>query len=612
MDKSRLRLKIVAILFTVAFVGIGARALYLAFAHGGGDAGDTTDVLRGPIQDRRGLNLAVTEEASTIAVARDELVDPDFTAELLSEHLNMPLADVLERFYINKNRRFFFIKRQVDNLTADQLVDLKIPGVYREREYRRVYPGETLASNLLGFVGQDQRRALAGVERDFNETLIQPAPRSPREGPTLRLTIDAFIQHRLEREMGAAFESSGSKRAAGMFMNIQTGEILAMVSLPNFDPNQYYNSTPFQRGNWNIRLNYEPGSTVKVFMAAVLLTEQAVDLRERFFCNGEIRFHNSVVRCRVNGQVHKHGYLTLPQIISRSCNVGIIQAMQRIRKDRFSNYMNQLGFGQKTEVLPPGSGETTGYFPDLNRWVPSTSYYMPIGQGFSVTPIQLLRAGASLANGGRLVHPYVARQILDREGNILHTAEPSSLENPFSREVNAAVLKMMEGVVSGGTGMAARVPGMSIAGKTGTGEKSSARGYLDKYVASFIGFFPAENPKYGGLILFDEPRGASGGSIAAPVFGRTVEAILPILEDQNEAVQPGRLAPLPVHPPRVDAQRLYDFRGLAARDALGIISEYYRVPVEIKGSGYVYAQAPEPGTNLEQVRKVILYLEDLR
>ncbi|MCR9143457.1 MAG: transpeptidase family protein [bacterium] len=613
MNRSRLRLKIMAIIFTIAFVGIAGRAVYLASSGSGTNrAGKPVNILRGAIQDRRGLNLAVTEEASTITVAADELVDADFTAELLSEHLNMPLSDVLERFYINKNRRYFIIKRQVDNLVADQLVDLKIPGVYREREYRRVYPGDTIASNLLGFVGRDQRRALAGVERDFNDTLTRPAPRSPREGPTLRLTIDAFIQHRLEREMGAAFEASGSKRAAGIIIDVQSGEILAMVSLPNFDPNRYYNSTPYQRGNWNIRLNYEPGSTVKVFMAAILLAEKAVSPGERFFCDGEIKFHNSTVRCRVNGRVHKHGNLNLSKIIARSCNVGIIKAMQRVRRDRFYDYMQRLGFGQKTEVLPPGSGETFGYFPDLERWVPSTSYYMPIGQGFSVTPIQLLRAGASLANGGRLVRPYIARQILDREGAILHTAEPASLENPFSQAVNREVMRMMQGVVEGGTGAGARVPGLTVAGKTGTGEKSSARGYLDRYVASFMGFFPVENPRYGGLILFDEPRGASGGSIAAPVFGRTVEAILPLLEDQNVAVETQRLAPLPVHPPRVDPEKLYDFRGLAARDALSIVSDYYHVPVELKGSGYVYGQAPEPGTNMERVRKVILYLEDLR
>ena len=244
-------------------------------------------------------------------------------------------------------------------------------------------------------------------------------------------------------------------------------------------------------------MNYEPGSTVKVFMAGILLAEQAVSPGERFFCDGEIKFHNSTVRCRVNGRVHKHGNLNLSQIIARSCNVGIIKAMQRVRRDRFYDYMQRLGFGQKTEVLPPGSGETSGYFPDLDRWVPSTSYYMPIGQGFSVTPIQLMRAGASLANGGRLVQPYIARQILDREGAILHTAEPAFLENPFSAAVNREVLRLMQGVVDGGTGTGARVQGLTIAGKTGTGEKSSARGYLDKYVASFMGFFPVENPRYG-------------------------------------------------------------------------------------------------------------------
>lgn len=612
MDRSKRRLVFVAGLFTIAFAVIAGRTLYLTLPGLDESPDRPGKILRGAIQDRRGLNLAVTEEASTIAVATHELVDADFTAELLAEHLNVPLSDVLERFYINKNRRYFFIKRQVDNLVADQLVDLKIPGVYREREYRRMYPGNTIASNLLGFVGRDQRRALAGIERDFNDTLTRPAPGSPREGPTLRLSIDAFIQHRLEREMGIAFEASGARRAAGMLMDVRNGEILAMVSLPNFNPNQYYNSTPFQRGNWNIRLNYEPGSTVKVFMAAILLAEQAIEENERFFCDGEIKFYNSTVRCRVHGRVHKHGNLNLSQIIARSCNVGIIKAMQRVRKDRFYEYMRRLGFGQKTELLPPGSGETTGYFPGLDRWVPSTSYYMPIGQGFSVTPIQLLRAGASLANGGKLVQPAIARQILNRDGQILHTAEPAFLENPFAPQVNKQVMRMMEGVVTGGTGVGARVPGLRVAGKTGTGEKSSARGYLDKYVASFLGFFPADRPRYAGLILFDEARDGSGGSIAAPVFGRTIQAILPLLEDQQEAVRPGKLTDLPVRLPRVDPSRLHDFRGLSARDALSIVSDYYHVPVEIKGSGYVYAQAPKPGTPAEKVQKVILYLEDVR
>ncbi len=618
MPKAKQRLIVLAVVFTLAFTVILGRVMYLTFAHGSsGRAAGPARVVRGDIQDRRGFALAVTEEASTIAIAPNELVDADFTAEVLAERLGMPLEDVLERFYVHKNRRYFLLKRQVENLTADQIVDLHLPGVHREREYRRVYPGNTLASNLLGFVGRDQSNALAGAERAFNDLLTRPLPRSPREGPTLRLSIDALVQHRLERALGEAFESSKSKRAAGLFMNVQTGEILAMASLPNFDPNKYYNSTPFQRGNWNIRLNYEPGSTVKVFMAAMLLTEEAVKPKERFYCNGEIHFHNSTVRCRQNGRMHAHGDLTLEEIIARSCNVGIIKAMQRVRKDRFYEYMQGLGFGEKTAVLPPGSGETGGYFPSLKQWVPSTSYYMPIGQGFSVTPVQLLRAGASLVNGGRIVQPYLAHQVLDAEDHVLNSTSPAYRENPFPPEVNLRVLGMMRGVVDHGTGLAAKVRGVPVAGKTGTGEKASARGYLDQYVASFMGFFPADDPKYGGLILFDEPEGGlGGGSVAAPVFGRVVEEVMPYLENTRESVEPGKLEvpdDLTVHPPRVESGRLYDFRGLAARDALSIIHEFYSdVQVELKGSGYVYGQAPEPGTDVGKVKKVILYLEDLQ
>ncbi|MCB1327294.1 MAG: transpeptidase family protein [Spirochaetales bacterium] len=612
LRKSRARLTVVAIVFTVAFCVVAFRIAYFALT-GPASSGQDDPVLRGPIQDRRGFTLAVTEEASSIAVDPGAIYDVEQTAQLLGNRLDMDPARIVERIYQHQDRRWLYIKRQVDNLTADQILDLNLPGVYREREHRRNYPAHSLASNLLGFVGRDQTEALEGVERYYNELLLQSDPDAPSQGPTLQLTLDAFMQYRLEREMDAAFEASGSKRAAGMIMNISTGEILAMVSLPNYDPNEYYRSTAFQRGNWNIRLNYEPGSTVKVFMAAILLSENLVRPNELFHCDGEIHFRDSVVRCRNHGRVVAHGDLNLSQIIERSCNVGIIKAMQRVPRERLYHYMSALGFGSETLILPPGSGEEPGYFPDLNRWVPSTSYYMPIGQGFSVTPIQLLRAGASIASGGILVRPRVAERVLTGSGRVLNETQPIRTESPISPEVNRRVLDMMRGVVLRGTGRGANIPGMAIAGKTGTGEKSSARGYLNRYVVSFMGFFPADSPRYGALILFDEPQGDdSGGSLAAPVFGRVVAGILPYIEERTEAVEPGPLPPLPVRPPRVDRTHLYDFRGMSARDAMELIADYYGVPFDLEGSGYVYAQSPQPGTSVEQLERIVLYLDELR
>ncbi len=385
-----------------------------------------------------------------------------------------------------------------------------------------------------------------------------------------------------------------------------------MASLPNFDPNEYYRSNAYQRGNWNIRLNYEPGSTVKVLMAAILLNERAVRPEERFYCPGELRFHDSTVRCRAAGRMVSHGSLTLTEIIEKSCNVGIIRAMQRVKAERLYRYMTQLDMGVKTGVLPAGSGETSGYFPDFANWTPSTPFYMPIGQGFSVTPIQLMRATAALANGGRLVHPRLVSAITAPDGRLIERSEPESTGAPFDAAVSRAVLQMMRGVVQRGTGRAANITQVAIAGKTGTGEKSSAQGYLDTYVASFVGFFPADSPRFGMLILFDEPRGQdSGGSLAAPVFARVVEGVYPLLEAGDRIVSPGRLRPLAASPPRIDRQRLYDLRGLSARDALNILSTYYDLPVEIRGSGYVYGQSPAPGVKVSGVRKVILYLQEL-
>jgi len=613
LRKPRGRLHVAAILFSIGLVVVAGRAAYLAFFTGGASGSGGSELLRGPVEDRHGFKLAVTEEGSTIGVAPHELRDAEFTAEQLSVRLNMERDEILEKIYLYKDRRYFLLKRQVDNLLADRIMDLNLPGVYREREWRRIYPGDTLASNLLGFVGRDQDEALAGLERDYNDTLIYGDPHLQERGPALRLSIDALVQHRMEKVMGRAFQESGSKRAAGVLMDIQTGEVLAMASFPNFDPNRYWTSNAFQRGNWNIRLNYEPGSTMKVFMAAALLNDDLVKPNERFHCDGTIHFHDSTVSCRNQGRVVAHGDLTLREIITVSCNVGIIKASQRLKAERLYEYMQELGFGVKTGMLPSGSGETEGYFPDLKNWVPSTQYYMPIGQGFSVTPVQLLRAGASLANGGELVQPFVAWKVIAPDGRIIEETEPESAPNPFRAEVNRAVFEMMRNAVREGTGRAADRGGVSAAGKTGTPEKSSSRGYLDKYMASFLGFFPADEPRYGMVILFDEPEGgAGGGSLAAPVFGDIVGEVQPFLEERNEVLAPEKLEPLPVHPPRVKPGLMYDFRGLAARDAMNIISAYYEVPVEMKGSGYVYGQTPEPGVKMQNADKIILYLEGLR
>ncbi len=622
MNYIQKRLTWVVVFFAFCLLTVALRSYCLSFRPK--IQQNKTPILRGSILDRHGFTLARSEEASTISVATHEIYDSEQTAELLSKQLDMSARDILQLFYENKDKRYFYLKRQVDNFKADQIIDMHLPGIYREREYRRFYPGKSLASNVLGFVGQDQNLALAGIERSFNNVLLQTNLKNKiGMGYNLQLTLDSFFQYNLEQELGKAFAKSSSKRGAGILMDIETGAILAMASYPNFDPNFYYKSTPIERSNWNIRLNYEPGSTMKIFMAAILLQEEVIQTNQKFLCDGELHFFNTVVRCRAQNSLRgfvKHGYVDLYDIIEKSCNVGIIKAMQKVKPERLFYYLQKLGFGQLTEILPSGSGETNGYFPPLNTWVASTPFYMPIGQGFSVTPIQLLTAGASLANNGKLLRPFLAWRIRSPEDNItLNEQRIISKPNPFEKSINIKVQQMMQRVVSRGTGVAARIDHIGAIGKTGTGEKSSAKGYLDKYVVSFLGFFPEKKPKYGVLILFDEPiysyNGslvASGSNLAAPVFGNFVKKILPYISSKSTAVRPENLPEKTIHHWNVRKDILYDFRSLAARDALEILNDYYNLKVELHGDGYVYKQDPLPGTKTEGLDTIKLYLSELQ
>ncbi len=607
LQKARIRLRVVVIVLLVCFGVIIARVSIFIFS-GEYDVESKPSIVRGQILDRRGIPLAVTEEASTIGISPRDMHDMEFTAGQLAGRIGMTEEEIIEKFYLNRDKKYFTLRRQVDDFQADRIADLNLPGVHRQAEYRRFYPGGTLASNTVGFVGRDQV-GLDGLERLFGYALMKTPTGESGTGTPLSLTLDALMQIRLEKAMGDVFERSGAKAASGIIMDVRTGEILAVANFPNFDPNEYYRSTPAQRRNWAFQLNYEPGSTIKVFLAAALLAEHAVSPNDKFRCEGELQFYSTSVRCKSQNHIIAHGDLTLPEIIQKSCNVGIIKASQRLKKERLFAYMTGLGFGQRTGVLPQGGWETSGYFPELKNWVLSTGFYMPIGQGFSVTPIQLLRAGASLANGGQLLRPYIVRRFSQDGGGTWEEGRTEGRANPFPAPVNLEVMNMMRRVVTMGTGRLADVPGMPVAGKTGTGQKSSAQGYTEKYVASFMGFFPADNPRYAALILFDEAGNQeSGGSIAAPAFAAAVTSILPLIQAEPVTVPP--LTKAPVRLPHVDPSVLHDFGGLSAREALGVVSKHYRIPVEIKGSGYVYRQSPEPGVSIQKVDKIVLFLGD--
>lgn len=598
-----IRLKVYAVLLTLAFTVLVGRVSYLVYRQYSPDTVNQKS-LRGPVTDRRGITLALTEEASTIGIAPEEIIDPEFTAAYLAEMLDMPQEKILERIYFLQNRKYFLLKRQVDNFTAHKIMQLKLPGVYREYEYRRVYPSGSLAANLIGFVGRDGK-ALAGLELDYSEAMLVQPPEM--RGPNLSLTIDSLIQYRLEEALDGSFEASGAKRAVGIFMDIETGEVLALANRPTYNPNEYYKSKPIERGNWAIRLNYEPGSTVKVLMASILLNENKYERGKHFHCDGKFDFSTGQVRCRSGGKTIAHGDVALPDIIEKSCNVGIIQAMKPVESAVFYEYLKTLGLGNKTGILPAGSGETSGYLPELSNWVESNSYYYPIGQGFSVTPVQLIQAMSVIGTGGEIVQPYIMKRIVSEDKVLLDETIPNRKQTQFRPEVLREVRSMMRLVVEKGTGRRAQVDGISLIGKTGTGQKSSARGYMDRYAVSFVGMFPEENPKYLGMILFDDVGGGqSGGTTAGPVFAQFLESIKPLISQTSE-YKTKTLQRLDVQIPDYNHNRMPNLLGMSSRAAVSVLNKNFETAIELRGSGYVFKQEPEPGTPLSD-KKVILYL----
>lgn len=608
MERARFRITLFAVFISLGLGIVLGRVAFLVWEGRGWREGSSIETVRGPILDRRGITLALTEEASTIGIAPEEVVDPEFTASQVSRYIDMEEAEILRRFYLYRERKYFLLKRQVDNFAAERLMELQIPGVHRDFEYRRVYPSAELASNLLGFVGQDASKALEGIERDYNEVLLESYG-EPR-GPSLYLTIDSLIQFRMEEALKEGFEKSDAKKAVGLFMHIPTGEILAMANLPNFDPNRYSRYPATDRGNWAIRLNYEPGSTVKVLMASILLSSSHYQPGKRYVCKGKYDFETGSVRCLRGGHTYAHGALTLEEIIRESCNVGMIKAMEAVPREELYRKMKALGLGERTGILPEGSGETEGYLPPPENWVKSTRFYYPIGQGFSVTPIQLLRAASVIGNDGSLVHPRIVRKIVTEDGRAVEESKTAVDVTPFQPAQLAHIREMMRMVVKSGTGRAADMDEIRIIGKTGTGQKSSASGYSDRYAVSFLGMFPEDNPEYVGLILFDDVSGRwAGGSLAAPVFKKFVTSILPIIKAPRKTYRAHRFKTESRHPGSAPAETLADFKGMSAIQALELIGKEYQKPVQFSGSGAVFKQEPPPGTPLNRVNRIILYLD---
>ncbi|HBO83692.1 MAG: hypothetical protein A2073_02110 [Deltaproteobacteria bacterium GWC2_42_11] len=598
---------------------------------------------RGAIFDRNMKELAVSTDAVSVYAQPERIENPREVVNVLAPAIPMDRRELMEK--INRNRQFVWIKRKVDFHAAERLKGLNLDGIGVLTENKRFYPNLQLASHVIGFAGIDSN-GLEGVERRFDDYLKGNAYRIVDErdahgeaiiknnidrdaaarGMDIVLTIDKVIQFITEKELNRAVASTRAKGGVAIVMDPRTGEVLAMAVSPVFNPNLFWEYSPRFWRNTGVADVFEPGSTFKSFLLSAVFEEGIAAPTDRFFCeDGVYRVGDRTIHDAHN---KRYGWLTVTDIIRHSSNIGAVKIGEKLGKEKFYRYLKEFGFGSKTEIDMPG--EASGNMPHVKKWSKVTLGTISFGQGVSVTGMQLVTAFSAIANKGYLMKPIVVKSVIDRDGKVAKEFNPEVRRRVISEETAVKVTEVLKEVIKeGGSGVKAAVDGFEVAGKTGTAQKPdlSAGGYSEgRYISSFIGFVPADNPRITILVLIDEPRGEFyGGQVAAPVFreiarqslpylgvyvnGRVVKAssLIPGIEYEADSA---KIAPAVVsrgikqgdeivddHSSGGNAYIMPDLAGKTVRQVLKISRE---IPLEVRvvGSGRAFHQDPMSGVRI--------------
>lgn len=578
---------------------------------------------RGSIYDRQGDPLALSLKVDSLYADPVLIEDPAAVAKQLSPLLKRSERD-LHRLFKDKSRRFVWLERMLDPELATRIRQLKISGLAFVGERKRYYPQGTTGAHIVGFTGLDPK-GLEGLELTYDRLLqgeseLLMSVRDARgrslsttsttntgetEVHDLYLTLDRSLQYIAEKELERSINQSQAIGGTAVIMEPASGRILALASWPEFNPNQAGRYPAGQRRNRALCDMYEPGSTFKPFLMAAVLEEGLMTPTQQVYCEeGRYSVGGSIVRDH-----KKFADLTLEEIMKFSSNIGMVKLGKELERDRYYQYLRAFGFGSKTGIDYPG--EVAGMVRPSARWFEIDLAAMSFGQGLSVTPIQMAAAMGAIANGGLLMTPYLVEKVVDAEGNLMRKNLPEVKRRVISEKTARQVQKMLIGVTeAGGTGTRAALQGFAVAGKTGTAQKPDpvTGGYsVDKRIASFIGFVPAENPALVIAVTIDEPQGdVYGGIVAAPTFARIAANSLNHLNilprEQLVAVQPAAQTaePLPdlaaLLPVSVQQEGLVmpDFQGMTYRQVLQAMQRQ-GLNLKLSGSGRVVDQFPTAG-----------------
>lgn len=603
---------------------------------------------RGKIVDRNGEELAVSIMTGTLYADPLAMEDSEedrknkpgrdvrkLSAELLAPVLKMDAAQLYKDF--NEQLHFIYIKRAMEPKeyeAAQKIIkDNKLPGLHFLKESKRYYTKQHAAAQVIGFVGTDDK-GLSGIELQLDSVLQGKETKykafydlagkrilgseyekgeQKSNLSTVYLTLDSKMQYVLEDAMDDAIKRTKAKGAAAIIMNPYTGEILGMASRPTFDPNTFYKYPPASWSNKTISMIYEPGSVFKPIVGCMGLTEGIITPDTLIQDNGSIKIADRIIH---NWDGEGMGLVPFTEVIKFSINTGMVQLGMKLGAERLIEYSKKFGFGKPTGVDLPG--EESGILYRAEDMYEPDIATMSIGQGIAVTPLQMLRAICAIANGGELLQPYIVKKIVDADGNTVKEGEKKIVSHVITEQVAAQMRGMMEKVVSEGGGKPAAIRGYRIAGKTGTAEKlAEGGGYAaGEYIASFVGFVPADKPKYAMLVMLDTPQGAFYGSqVSAPIFRDTLQQILvakgiqpfsseglPSFTEMNQ--QQNALAKAPQKLPEMQflpggKVKLPDFSGIDMRKAAELL-QYGKLRLQPYGSGKAYQQKPAAGTEVDE------------
>ncbi len=644
--KYRTRIMIVSFIVIISWAGLAVRLFQVQILSGDryrvrgmqqGQFREQIMVVRGNIFDRDNTSLTRNIIHYSIGAHPSQIRHKESLAEKLSLATGRDTRYYLDR--LSSSKSFVYLER---NIRKDVFSTMRIDntkGILIERNSRRYYPHNNIGGQVIGITDIDDH-GISGLEKQYDKLLVgtpgwvvkqrngkgELNPKTsfpskpPIDGANIQTTLDLDYQSILQDELMFAMEDLDATSATGIIMDPQNGDILAMSSVPDFDPNR---PSDYPTENQKIRSitdQFEPGSTYKIVAAASALDQQTVSMTQEFNCEyGSYTLKD----IRINDH-EEYGLLTVGQIIQHSSNVGIIKIAETVGKNSLYRYSRDFGFGSPTQINL--LGEMSGTLRKVDDWSEISLAEVSMGHEVGVTAIQLAAAYTAIANGGYLLKPRLVKQIVDQNGVVLHEESPEVVRKIATAKVMDHLKTMLAKVVDGGTGDNAEIRGWSVAGKTGTAQKFMDGSYSNsKFVSNFVGFFPAENPQLLGVIIIDEPRYGKhwGSEGAAPVFRRVMQRIINMDDDlkapEKEIEESVILAevsevnetPSPTIVPAVMMQsnsfytenqnfiHVPEVRGMSLKKALSTLRKAH-LKVKVNGSGKVIWQSPAPGKRMKR------------